>query len=157
MTCQQQFSTKLGTAIIYEESLYCWASTNQQKKTTQQWPLCCWRSEQGRPVLLGKTLDKVVQDYILKLGENGCHVNTLVTIAAAKGLAWVIEPTAMKGLQLCLYHGQSLFWRGWTLQKEEVQPKLAYSGCVKKTFFSKALEMLPQMTFLVSWSVLDHG
>ena len=41
--------------------------------------------KQERPVLLGKTLDTAVQDYILKSRENRFPVNLLVTIAAAKG------------------------------------------------------------------------
>ena len=49
--------------------------------------------KRGRSLLLGKNLDEQVQEYILKLREHGCAVNTTVVIAAARGLARVIEPT----------------------------------------------------------------
>ena len=44
-------------------------------------------------MLLGKNLDEQVQEYILKLREHGCAVNTTVVIAAARGLTKIIEPT----------------------------------------------------------------
>jgi len=37
-------------------------------------------------LLLGKTPDVVVQDYILKLRERVCPVNTDVAIAAVRGI-----------------------------------------------------------------------
>ena len=37
-----------------------------------------------QPLLLGKNLDKQVQEYILKLREHGCTVNMMVVIAAAR-------------------------------------------------------------------------
>ena len=51
--------------------------------------------KRGRPLLLGKNLDEQVQEYILKLREHGCAVNTTVVIAAARGLTRIIEPTRL--------------------------------------------------------------
>ena len=51
--------------------------------------------KRGRPLLLGKNLDEQVQEYILKLREHGCAVNTTVVIAAARGLTRIIEPTCL--------------------------------------------------------------
>ena len=47
--------------------------------------------KRGRPLLLGKNLEKQVQKYILKLCEHGCAVNTMVVIAAAMGLSRLID------------------------------------------------------------------
>jgi len=43
--------------------------------------------KRGRPLLLGASLDDAVQQYILKLIERGCPVNTTIVRAAAKGIA----------------------------------------------------------------------
>ena len=51
--------------------------------------------KRGRPLLLGKNLDKQVQEYILKLCEHGCAVNTTVVIAAARGLSRMIDRTRL--------------------------------------------------------------
>ena len=40
-------------------------------------------------------LDKQVQEYILKLREHGCAVNTTVVIAAARGLSRMIDRTRL--------------------------------------------------------------
>jgi len=45
----------------------------------------------GRPLLLGIRLDDQVQEYIMKLCEYGCVVNTTIIAAAARGLARVVE------------------------------------------------------------------
>ena len=47
--------------------------------------------KQGRPLLLGATLDSAIQQYILKLKERGCPVNTTIVRAAAKGIAKVMD------------------------------------------------------------------
>ena len=52
--------------------------------------------KQGRPLLLGKKLDDHVQGYILMLREQGCVVTTEIVIAAAKGLAKVIDRTRLE-------------------------------------------------------------
>ena len=51
--------------------------------------------KKGRPLLLGKTLDVAVRDYILGLREVGCPVNTDVTIAAARGIVRVMEASRL--------------------------------------------------------------
>ena len=42
-------------------------------------------------MLLGKNLDEQMQEYILKLREHGCAVNTTVVIAVARGLSRIID------------------------------------------------------------------
>jgi len=51
--------------------------------------------KQGRPLLFGKTLDVAVQDYILKLRERACPVNTDVAIAAAREILKVMDPSRL--------------------------------------------------------------
>ena len=64
--------------------------------------------KRGQPLLLGKNLDEQVQEYMLKLHEHGCAVNTTI-VAAARGLARVIEPTHLSeyGGPATLSHGLS--------------------------------------------------
>ena len=47
--------------------------------------------KQGRPLLLGVTIDTAVQEYILKVRERGCVVNTAVVIAAVQPIAMVMD------------------------------------------------------------------
>ena len=51
--------------------------------------------KRGRSLLLGKNLDEHVQEYILKLREHGCAVNTTVVIAAARGMGRNIDCTRL--------------------------------------------------------------
>ena len=51
--------------------------------------------KRGRTLLLGKNLDEQVQEYILKLREHGCAVNTIVVIATARGLGRIINCTCL--------------------------------------------------------------
>ena len=51
--------------------------------------------KRGRPLLLGKKLDEAVQEYILKLRDHGCAINTTVVIAVARGLGTVLERTRL--------------------------------------------------------------
>jgi len=44
---------------------------------------------------LGKNLDVAVQEYVLKLREVGCPVNTDVTIAAAQGILQAMEASRL--------------------------------------------------------------
>ena len=46
-------------------------------------------------MLLGKNLDEQVQEYILKLREHGCAVNTTIVIAAARGLGRIVDRTRL--------------------------------------------------------------
>ena len=43
--------------------------------------------KRGRPLLLCIRLDNQVQEYIMKLREYGCVVNTTIVVAAARGLS----------------------------------------------------------------------
>ena len=47
--------------------------------------------KKGQLLLLGKNLDKQVKEYILKLREHGCAVNTTVVIAATRGMGKIID------------------------------------------------------------------
>lgn len=40
-------------------------------------------------------LDEQAQEYILKLWEHGCAINTTVVIAAARGLGMIIDHTRL--------------------------------------------------------------
>jgi len=100
----------------------------------------------GRPVLLGKTIDTAVQDYILKLRENGRSVNTLVT--TAKGLWNLADYPRMKGLQLYLYCGQSPFWRRWTFKKR--------IGSTKTGMVPDDLEVARRHSFQKHWKLLPE-
>ena len=40
-------------------------------------------------------LDEQAQEYILKLWEHGCAINTTVVIAAARGLGMIIDNTRL--------------------------------------------------------------
>jgi len=51
--------------------------------------------KRGRPLLLGKKLDNSVQEYILKLRDHGCAINTTVVIAVARGVGTVLERTRL--------------------------------------------------------------
>ena len=42
--------------------------------------------KRSRHVLLGERLDKCVQEYVLKVHERGCAVNSAVVIAGARGI-----------------------------------------------------------------------
>ena len=42
--------------------------------------------KRGRKVLIGQKMDAMVQDYIRKLREKGCVINTAIVTAAAKGI-----------------------------------------------------------------------
>jgi len=56
-----------------------------------------------RPLLLGKKLDKAVQEYIIKLRNHGSAINIMVVIAVARGLGTVLEQT-----RLAKYGGPTL-------------------------------------------------
>ena len=48
--------------------------------------------KQGRPVILGKSLDEIVQKYILSIQEADGIVNTPIVMAGARGIIKNIEP-----------------------------------------------------------------
>lgn len=51
--------------------------------------------KKGRPLLLGRKLDEAVQEYVLKLRDHGCLINTSIFIAVAKGLGEVMDLTRL--------------------------------------------------------------
>ena len=66
---------------------------NGEKSEIKEMPR---KKKQGRPLLLGKELDRQVQDYIKYLRERGTAVNTSVVIASAEGIVKSIDPTLLK-------------------------------------------------------------
>ena len=51
--------------------------------------------KKGRPLLLRRKLDEAVQEYVLKLRDHGCPINTSIVIAVAKGLGEVMDLTRL--------------------------------------------------------------
>ena len=47
--------------------------------------------KRGRKLLLGKKIDSAVQEYVLKLREYGCPVDTYLVVAAAEGITKAME------------------------------------------------------------------
>ena len=100
--------------------------------------------KRGRPVILGKTLDNPVQEYILKLRERGCAVSTEIIRAAAKGPVQAMDITS-----LAENGGSATLSAAWavikyTLPKREVPPKaeqhqITWKKC-KKFFVSEIVE-----------------
>ena len=97
----RKFSAKLGTSI--NESTMrglkkAYELERQLKRRREEDELSVTRlppKKRGRPLLLGKTLDAAVQDYIVKLRERGCPVNTEILRAAAKGLVRAMDATRL--------------------------------------------------------------
>jgi len=51
--------------------------------------------KRGRPSLLGKRLDDVVQDYVSMLRDYGCPINTTVVVTVARGIAKAMDRTKL--------------------------------------------------------------
>ena len=51
--------------------------------------------KKGRPFLLERKLDDAVQEYLLKLRDHGCPINTSIVIAVTRGLEEVIDRTRL--------------------------------------------------------------
>ena len=64
--------------------------------------------QKGRPVLIGKKLDDMVQDYILSVRAAGGMINTPIVIAGAQGIVKTIDRS-----MLVEYGGSATFTRGW--------------------------------------------
>ena len=64
--------------------------------------------KRGRPLLLGKNLDKQVQLYLRKMRENGGVVTASVVVAAARGIAMSRDRT-----QLAEFDGHIQLTRQW--------------------------------------------
>ncbi len=50
----------------------------------------------GRKVVLGQKMDTMVQDYIRRLREKGCVINTAIVIAATKGILLSQDKTRLQ-------------------------------------------------------------
>ncbi len=64
--------------------------------------------KRGRPVLLGKRLDDIVQEYILNVRAAGGTINIAIVIAGAQGLVKSVNRT-----MLAEYGGPATLTRGW--------------------------------------------
>ena len=51
--------------------------------------------KRGKNLLLGEKLDTAVPDYVLKLREYGCPVDTYLVVAAAKGITQAMDRTRL--------------------------------------------------------------
>ena len=76
----------------------------EEDLTVEELPL----KKRGRPLLLGKKLDEVVQQYIIKLREHGCPINTVIVLAIARGIVKSMERT-----QLAEYGGPTTLTTPW--------------------------------------------
>ena len=65
-------------------------------------------NKQGRPLLLGKSLDDSIQQYVISLRENGGIINTAIVISGAKGLL-----KSMNRTMLVEYGGPATLSKGW--------------------------------------------
>ena len=76
--------------------------------------------KRGRPLLLRKKLDKVVQQYIIKLREHGCLINTVIVLAIARGIVKSMERT-----RLAEYGGPTTLTTPWakSLLEDELYKK----------------------------------
>ena len=75
-------STVCGFKKAYLNELRSKRLREEEDLTVQELPL----KKRGRPLLLGKKLDEAVQQYILKLREHGCPINTVIVLAVARGI-----------------------------------------------------------------------
>ena len=66
--------------------------------------------KQGRPLLIGNSLDEMVQKYILSIREADGIINTAIVIAGARGLIQSIDRT-----MLTEYGGPASLTRGWAI------------------------------------------
>ena len=80
----------------------------------------------SRNVLLGKKIDAVVQDYILKLRECGSPLNSAVTQAVAEGVL-----LAMDRMSLAQYGGRIKLSNTWA------KSLLARMNCTKRKDLTK--------------------
>ena len=111
--------------------------------TVEELPL----KKRGRPLLLGKKLDEAVQQYIIKLREHGCLINTVIVLAIARGIVKSMERT-----QLAEYGGPTTLNTPWAksllkrmnFTKRRVSTKSTHPTDdleeVKKTFLTEILE-----------------
>ena len=97
----RRYSAKLGTSISEStmrglKKAYVLERNRKRRREENESPVTSLPPmKRGRPLILGKTLDDAVQEYILKLREGGCPVNTEIVRAAAKGLIQAMDRTRL--------------------------------------------------------------
>ena len=64
--------------------------------------------KRGRPVVLGKKMDDVVQQYISKLRKCGSPINTAVVISGARGILKSMDRT-----RLAEFGGPATLTKAW--------------------------------------------
>ena len=103
--------------------------------------------KKGRPLLLGRKLDDAVQEYLLKLRDHGCPINTSIIIAVTRGLGEVIDQT-----RLAKYGGPATLtvpWAKLLLKRMNFMKRRATTKSnpptgdlveIKRSFLAKVLE-----------------
>ena len=103
--------------------------------------------KKGRPLLLGRKLDDAVQEYLLKLRDHGCPINTSIIIAVTRGLGEVIDQT-----RLAKYGGPATLtvpWAKLLLKRMNFTKRRATTKSnpptgdlveIKRSFLAKVLE-----------------
>ena len=59
-------------------------------------------------MLLGKRLDEAIQQYILKLREHGCRINTVIVLVVVRGIIKSMDRT-----RLSEYGGPTMLTVPW--------------------------------------------
>ena len=103
--------------------------------------------KRGRPLLIGKKLDEAVQQYILKLREHGCAINTVMVLAVARVIVKSMDKTRLSkygGPTMFTVSSTKLLLKRMNFTKRRVSTKSADpSGDfkeVKRTFLTEILE-----------------
>ena len=134
-------STVRGFKKSYLNELRAKRLREEEDLTAEELPL----KKRGRPLLLGKQLDEALQQYIIKLREHGCPINTVI----ARGIVKSMERT-----QLAEYGGPTTLTTPWAksllkrmnFTKRRVSTKSTHPTDdleeVKKTFLTEILETL---------------
>ena len=136
-------STVHGFKKAYLNELRTKRLREEEDLTVEELPL----KKRGTPLLLGKKLDEAVQQYILKLREHGCPINTVIVLAVARGIVKSMERT-----RLAEYGGPTTLTTPWAksllkrmnFTKRRVSTKSTHPTDdleeVKKTFLTEILE-----------------
>ena len=136
-------STVRGFKKSYLNELRAKRLREEEDLTVEELPL----KKRGRPLLLGKKLDEAVQQYIIKLREHGCPINTVIVLAIARGIVKSMERT-----RLAEYGGPTTLTTPWAksllkrmnFTKRRVSTKSTHPTDdleeVKKTFLTEILE-----------------
>ena len=98
-------STVRGFKKAYLNELHSKKLREEEDLTVQELPF----KKRGRPLLLGKKLDEAVQQYILKLREHGCPINTVIVLAVARGIVKSMDRTRLEE-----YGGSTMLTVPWS-------------------------------------------